>query len=223
MSVTESAQFVLAPITGYEDEVRRIFRATLIVGKPMSANLINFDLYESMCLDWYLIHEPANAAVVLDENHCVLGYALVCLETETYERWLKAKAYKVARKNFIALLLGRMSKVDRQFYSRRFLDSFTVALSRSKADIHSEPHAHLNIVPGSRTGGTALTLLEHIDTVCRKSGSNSWVGEVNAMGNKRSKALVRVVGQVIDSKKNRTASHFAGTEVNRLTVRRTLA
>jgi hypothetical protein len=50
----------------------------------------------------------------------------------------------------------------------------------------------------------------------------AWVGEVNATEGTRMRALERLVGEVIDTKRNRTASFFSGLIVNRLTVRRSL-
>ena len=211
------------PASLFQQEVREIFRNTLVLGKPLEGTLENFELYEEMSVGWYLKPENPGSAVVLDDNTGeVMGYVLICTQPDEYADWLRRQAWRVFRRNALALVTGRLSKVSRQFYGRRFLDSLTVVRTRSKHDAGSAAHVHMNLRPEVRTGLVALSLYLHADTVCRDAGLDTWIGEVNAVEGTRMRALERLVGEIVDVQKNRTASFFNGTKVNRLTVRRSV-
>lgn len=207
----------------FEEDVREIFRNTLVLGKPLQGILNNYELYEEMSVGWYLKAENQGGAVVVDERTgIVVGYVLICTKPEDYKPWLRKQAMKVFRRNIWALVTGRMSKISRQFYGRRILDSLTVIRTWARHDATRSAHVHMNLRPEVRTGLVALSLFLHADTVCREAGLNSWIGEVNAAEGRRSRALERLVGEIIDVRKNRTASFFSGKHVNRLSVRRSV-
>jgi hypothetical protein len=221
MSVDVTSGFFIHSVGGYEDNVREIFRDTFLLGRPLDIEIDNFDLYEEMSLDWYLTTGAPDSAVVIDANtQEVVGYVLVCTKSHDYEQWLRTHVWRVFRKNMARLLTGRMSRVGRQFYWRRFLDAFTVSHTRSDAGITSLAHVHLNIRSTGRSGAMALALVAHADAVCRRAGVDAWTGEVNGVAGTRVKAMQRVVGEIVDIKINRTASFFTHQRVNRITVRR---
>ncbi len=221
MSVDVASGFFIHSVGGYEDYVREIFRDTFLLGRPLDLEIDNFHLYEEMSLDWYLTAGALDSAVVIDANtQEVVGYVLVCTKPLEYEQWLRTLVWRVFRTNIARLLSGRMSRVGRQFYWRRFLDAVTVRHTRSDAGITSLAHVHLNIRSTGRTGAMALALISHADAVCRHAGVGAWTGEVNGVAGTRVKAMQRVVGEVVDIKPNRTASFFSHQRVNRITVRR---
>lgn len=223
MPVDTAPLYRTEPVALHESAVREIFRNTLILGKPLEGSLDNFDVYEELSIGWYLLPENSGSTVVIDNaSGDVVGYALVCTKPEEYNRWLRSQAWKVLRRNLFTFCTGRMSKIGRQFYSRRFLDSLTVLRTRQHHDSGSVAHVHMNLRSEVRTGLVAIALLMHVDTVCRQSGLNAWVGEVNASEGTRMRALERLVGEVIAVQKNRTTSFFSGMNVNRLTVRRSI-
>jgi hypothetical protein len=223
MRVDNAPLYRTEPAALHRDAVREIFWDTLILGKPLQGILDNQDSYEELSIGWYLLPDNTGSTVVIDNTtDDVVGYALVCTRPDDYAQWLRFQAWRVLRRNIFTFCSGRMSKLGRQFYSRRLLDSFTVVRSRQQHDSSSVAHVHMNLRSKNRTGSVALALLTHVDTVCQDSGMTAWVGEVNATEGTRMRALERLVGEVIDTKRNRTASFFSGLIVNRLTVRRSL-
>ena len=223
MPVDTEPLYRTEPVAMHEPAVREIFRNTLILGKPLAGSLDNFHLYEELSIGWYLLPENSGSTVVVDASTgTVVGYALVCTKPEEYNTWLRAQAWKVLRRNLWTFCTGQMSKTGRQFYSRRFLDSLTVVRSRQHHDASSVAHVHMNLRSEVRTGLVAFSLFLQVDTICRQAGFQSWIGEVNAPEGARIRALERLVGEVIDIRRNRTASFFSGMKVNRLTVQRSL-
>jgi hypothetical protein len=221
MSVILDQPISLEPLGSFEPEIRKLFRDTLLMGKPLGFRLDEADLYERLSIDWYFTHAPHLGAVAIRDNE-VVGYALVCTEPEQYEEWLRAIVWKITRRVFLRLVTFRLSAPSRQFYRLRFLDSFTVWKSRKRLPLDVGAHVHMNIREGSRSGSVALALLGHIDTVCREQNVTSWIGEVNATLGSRERALARVLGEIVAIEPNRTFSALLGLHVNRLTVRRDL-
>ena len=78
----------------------------------------------------------------------------------------------------------------------------------------------MNIERQFRTGEVSLALRNHIDEVCRVTGNDFWIGEVNAVGEKRARALSRVVGEVLSIRKNITMAEATGQDVRLVTVMR---
>lgn len=220
---TKISGYQLEPIGNYKSDVRAIFRQTFFIGRPLETKLDNYEMYESLCLDWYLNHHPEGSSVCIDrQTNVVVGYVLVCTMPADYAEWLKKSAQRLFRKNFFHLLTLRMSRQGFQFYFRRFLDAMTVNGSRHRLGIENSPHVHMNLLPSVRSGAIALHLLSFADDQCRQVGFESWIGEINSFSGRRSRAVERFVGDVIHVAPNRTASYFLGQKVERLTVLRTV-
>lgn len=221
MSVDVVPKFLISSISGYENQIREVFRETFLLGKPLDIAIDNFDLYEEMSLGWYLSFGSIDSAVVLDSvTQELVGYVLVCTNSTSYDRWLRTRVWRVFRRNLFHLVTGRLSRVSRQFYGRRFLDALTVQRSRTNHGAFECAHVHMNLRESARTGAIALALVTHVDQMCHRARISGWTGEVNGLAGSRIRAIGRVVGEIVDVKVNRTASFFCGQEVNRITVLR---
>jgi hypothetical protein len=211
------------PANEFQNEVREIFRDTFFVGRPLRVDVDNFAMYVQMSLDWYLTQSPTTSAVCIDSStHSVVGYVLVCVSPYEYEKWIRKSARKLLRSNFCKFFTLRLSSDGRSFYSRRFLDAIVVSRRRRQLNIAGIPHVHMNVLPRVRSGVVALEFLTFADQVCRDAGFCEWIGEINTLRGRRTKALERFIGEVIDVTPNRTASFFLGQPVDRLTIRRSV-
>lgn len=216
-----SLAFQLRPIDGYENEIRTIFRETLFLGRPSSATIDCFHLYESLCIDWYLQYGKDDAVVVIDAaSGEVAGYALLCFDTTHNDYWVRGKVRELVLANAKLLIRGKLSRSGMSFYARRLLDAITIFRRRVKLHMEMTTHVHVNIRSAFHSGSVALALMGHIDDSCRRRGVTEWVGEMNARHGTRVRAIQRVVGEVVDVAPNRTMSHALGVPVHRMTIRR---
>ena len=150
--------------------IRTIFRTSLALGRPLPDPPPAFAAYEDLCVAWYLTEGRADVRVLVDDAG-VLGYAFVCTDEERYERWLRRRVPRVG-------LRALPAAVTSPFWRKRLRDAATLRRAPHPADAH----AHVNLVPGARTGLGALALCMAIDDVCRAAGHDAWYGEVNARG-----------------------------------------
>lgn len=220
MSMTS---YHLRPASEFQNDVREIFRSTFFVGRPLRADVDNYVMYEQMSLDWYLTQSPTTSAVCIDSaSHNVVGYVLVCVSPYDYEKWIGKFARKLFRSNLFRFFTLRLSRDGCNFYSRRFVDAMVVSRRRRHLNTAGVPHVHMNLLPLARSGVVALEFLAFADQVCRDAGFGAWIGEINTLRGRRSRAIERFLGEVIDVKRNRTASYFLGQPVDRLTIRRSV-
>jgi hypothetical protein len=203
-----------------DHEVRRIFRATLALGHPapLGPGLgPALRPYERLCLGWYL-DGARDAACVLTSVDRVVGYALVCLDPESFGRWQRRAAAR-----FVAHVLPRLfarrypDPIDR-FYRLRLRDGW--ALWRRRDDrLDGVPHAHLNAC--DTMGGLPGRLLaDHVDAVVGAAGLAAWSGEINARAGRRVAALGRWGAEIVARQPNRTLTWLAGAPIERLTILR---
>ncbi len=207
---------------GDHPAIRALFRATLALGRPLSfegdaPHLL--DVYEHLCLDWYL--DPANPAVagVLRDEPAgpVRGYALVCLSDVEFARWQRRAAarFVVAASS---TLCSRRQRPASRFVRTRVADGW--ARRRPPSSVRGLPHAHLNAAP-DRRGLPGRRLADFVDEVCARAGHDAWYGEINARAGRRVAAITRRWGaEVVHREPNRTLSWLVGEPVERLTVRR---
>ena len=66
--------------------VRRIFRETLALGRPLPFPTQGLAAYEQLCLGWFLGPGWLDAGV-LDDGAGIRGYVLVCTDLAAYRRW----------------------------------------------------------------------------------------------------------------------------------------
>jgi hypothetical protein len=210
---------IVRPLEGTADThaVRRVFRATLALGRPVPFPLPGLARYEAVCLDWYLGPGRDDAAVV-EHDGTVVGYALVCTDAAGHARATRDEALRFAAWAAPRILARRLPDPARTFWRLRLHDGW--AAWRRSDGTPPAAHAHLNLARGARATRTTLELLAHIDRRARTAGLPAWRGEVNAVRGRRRSALERVVGPVVDVVPNQTYSWLAGRPVDRLTIER---
>lgn len=213
---------VVRRLTGADDdEVRRLFDETVLLGRPFRHPVVELERYRELCLGWYLGPGRADAAVAVDDDERVVGYALVCVDEQAAARWARRHALGLAGR-----IAGRAMRLEldvpsQRFYGARARDG--LLLWRRHGDPVAPVHAHVNVVPGRRNGSATLGLLAHIDERCRRAGASAWYGEVNERPGRRAGALGRIGLEVVRRDPNRTLSALLDTPVERLTVRRVVS
>jgi hypothetical protein len=200
-------------------DVRRLFRATVALGRPLPFPVPGFAAYERLCLGWFLGPGREDAAV-LDEDAVVRGYVLVCADLAAYRRWAARTAAAWAVGTAARLATGRLTPEAARFYRLRLLDGARAL--RAGPEPPMPAVVHLNLDPGLRGGMEGLRLARHADRRCAEAGLPGWYGEVNAPVGGRAAGLRRAGFQVVHRAPNHTLSWLAGRPVERLTVVRTL-
>ena len=218
--MVETIEPVVRPFGGQDElELRRLFRETLVLGRPLPFPLADDGRYESLCLDWYLDRARDNAAVV-DAGGQIVGFALVCTDQAAYRRWVRARAARYALYSVRTLLSTDPRSSLSRFHRHRLHDGWVMARSPAPA---FNAHAHINVLPHRLATWAGLSLLHCVDERCRREGLDGWYGEINAVVGKRASALTRVVGPVVHRAPNHTLTWLVGRPVERLTVTRTLS
>ena len=213
----DRALLVLRPL-GVDDDsaVRRLFDETVGLGRPLGFQVAAYRHYQGICLDWYLGPGRQDAAVALVGAE-VCGYALVCTRQAEYEQWLRRRVMRFLVHTAVAAL-GRNE--SGRFLRLRIADGWHSWRHAFPSPMAA--HAHLNVAPGSRGGGAARILVNHIDERCRLAHLPGWFGEMNAPAGHRAAALARLGTEVVHRVPNRTLSWLCGQPVDRLTVVRRL-
>lgn len=206
--------------TGDGLEVRRIFRATIVLGRPLALELADLVSYERLCLDWYLTAGRAHARVVEQDGE-VVGYLLACLDQPAYDGWVRRRAVRWGGRAAYRLATGRLRGDARRFTALRIQDGLT-------AWRHGPPppfpaHAHLNLDARVRDHGVGHRLAAVMDDLVETAGLPGWYGEVNVPRGGSLRALEREGARVVHRVPNRTFSWALGTPVHRATVARSLA
>ena len=207
----------IVPISGYEDQIRKLFWQTLTIGNPLTFDLTCSKQYEALGLNWYLTNGSRNGVVALVDEK-VAGYCLVCLDGVSFRRAQRTQLLKLAGCVLFAFATGRINNKSRLFYWHRFRDSLTIMRTRKVLPANIDMHVHLNVVSGYNDGSISLRLRAHADNVCISSGSTAYFGEMNSIGKRRTLGLRRVGGKIIDQSTNRTFSWLTGQDIHRLTM-----
>jgi NTE family protein len=198
------------------DAVRAIFRSTLLLGRELSFAVPDLSRYESLCLDWYLGPGHEDAAVVEADDGRVVGYALVCTDSDAHSRWMRRRAVRFTLSVARGFALGRYRGDAARFYRSRLRDG--MAMWRSAPAAPMPAHVHLNLEQGWRGGAARRLLTDHIDDRVRRAGLPGWYGEINALAGHRSRAIERMGGQVAHRAPNHTLTALVGKPVERLTL-----
>jgi NTE family protein len=207
-------------VSSDHDAVRAIFRSTLLLGRELPFSVPDLARYESLCLDWYLGPGREDAAVVEADDGRVVGYALVCIDSEAHTRWMRRQAARFALSLGPGFVLGRYRGDAARFYRCRLRDG--MAMWRSGPGAPMPAHVHLNLEQGWRDGGARRLLTNHIDDRVRRAGLLGWCGEINALAGHRRRALERMGGRIAHRAPNHTLTAFLGQPVERLTLVRSL-
>jgi hypothetical protein len=215
----QAADPVVRPLSDVDEiALRRLFRETLVLGRPLPFPLADGGRYEALCLDWYL-ERGRRDAVVLDAGGRIVGFALVCTDQAGFRRWVRTRAVRYALYSVLTLLRIDPRSPRARFHRSRLRDGWV--MFRSPAPPFPA-HAHINVLPHELAGWAGLCLVHQVDERCRRAGLFGWYGEINAPVGRRARALERVVGPVVHRAPNHTLSWLVGRPVERLTVTHTV-
>lgn len=208
---------------GDDEHVVRLFRDTLVLGRPLGFSVPHLDAYTRLCLHWYLHHERSHAAV-LEDDGAIVGYVLVCTDSSAFDRWLRRAAARYLLGLAPALVWswvrGTSSPSARRFHVLRLRDGWDAW--RHSPSAPAPAHAHFNLARSARALVGGRLLIGHVDDVCRRHGIAAWSGEMNAEVGRRSPVLVRYGAEIVHRHAAHTFSWLAGQPVERLTVVRRL-
>lgn len=213
-----AAPSVVRPLRpGDDDAIRRVFRSTLALGRPLPFDLPDMDAYERVSIDWFLGPGRAAAAVLEAEGE-VVGYALVALDHESYHRWAVRQAVAWGARAVVQLGLRRGSARARRFIWLRLVDG--LANTRAAPPPPGLAPMHFNLARDARALDGGVRLAAHVNDVCRDHGVRGWYGEVNARAGRRAAAFEQFGGRVVARVPSRTMTWLAERPIERLTVMR---
>jgi hypothetical protein len=201
-----------------EAAIRRIFRGTVLLGRPLPFAHPDLAAYEELCLGWYLAE---GRAVVVEQGGLVRGYLLACLDEGAHARWTRWEGQRWARRAARSLVTGRLQGDAARFCRLRLRDGVE-ALQLGR--LSSLPaHAHLNLDPDVRDAGIGHRLAGAMDALVEQAGLPGWYGEINVPAGGSLDALLRQGVRVAGRMPNRTFTWLLGAAVERVTVERVLA
>jgi len=207
----------LRPVGAGDDEaIAALFDATLILGMPLDRPLDGAAGYRHVCLGWYLGPGRADAAVAVDEQGVIVGYALVCTDEASQSRWARTELRRFTTRMLGRLVTFRIDRPSLRFWWSRARD--VRVLRSARQHVPMPVHAHLNVDGRFRSGSAALVLAGHITARCAAAGQPGWYGEMNAVAGSRTRALARIGIETVGSVRNHTLTAALGTPVDRLTV-----
>ena len=204
--------------SGEQDEVRRIFRATLLLGKPLPFDDRTLASYERLCLDWYL---KRGTVLVADVNGDVRGYLLACLDQPGYERWSRRRAASWGLRAGVRIAVGACRGPARRFAWLRIRDGLATVRGAPAAPLPA--HAHLNLEPEIRAGTTGHRLAVAMDELVAAAGLPGWFGEMNVPPGRSLAAIERAGARATHRQPNLTFSWLLAEPVDRVTIVRALA
>ncbi len=213
MTISRIDRVMVRPLVpSDEDSVRRLFRETVALGKPLPFPVAHFERYERLCLDWYLTDGQEDGAVAVCDGQ-ICGYALVCTKPSSHRRWVRWRGALFP----IRIMLPALRRTDGgRFYRLRLRDGWR--MWRNGPPDPMPAHVHLNLVASERGRETGRLLVDHIDQRCEQAGLPGWFGEMNAPAGHRARALERLGAVIVHRAPNLTLSWVLGRSVERLTV-----
>lgn len=200
-------------------EIRRIFRATIVLGRPLALEYADLVSYERLCLDWYLTHGRADARVVEQDGE-VVGYLLACLDQPAYDEWIRRRAVRWAGRATYRLATARLRGDALRFAKLRAQDGLSAWQGAPPPPFPA--HAHLNLSAHVRDGGVGHRLVAVMDDLVEAAGFPGWYGEINVPEGGSLRALERQGARIVHRMPNRTFTWALGTPVDRVTVARSL-
>ena len=203
--------------SGEEDEVRRIFRATLLLGQPLPFEDRSLVSYSRLCLDWYLTR---GTVLVADTDGQIRGYLLACLDQPGYERWSRWHAAAWGLRATARIALGTCRGPARRFAWLRIRDGLATVWTAPAAPMPA--HAHVNLDPEIRAGATGHRLVAAMDAMVEAAGLPGWFGELNVPPGRSLAAIERAGAAVVHRQRNLTFSWLLASPVERATIVRAL-
>lgn len=211
----------IAPLgPGDAEDVRALFVATAALGRPLDLPPADLEAYQSLCLDYYLVHEGGACATYREDGR-VAGYAMVALDHADHQRWLRGPALRWAGTVARTLALHPLGPAA-AFGRRRLADGLLAAVLAPRPPMPA--HFHFNVERARRGAVAGYLLAGHADGVVGDAGLPGYFGEVNVPLHKpgRARALERMGGRIVHRQRSATMSWLADTPVDRLTVVRSL-
>lgn len=213
-----ATSLTLRPRRAVDDaDIRRIFRTTLLLGRPVHAGVGDLAGYEALCLDYYLTHGEVVVAV---EHDRVRGYLLACLDQAGYERWARRRALRWGAGAIAGILTARRRGDARRFAWLRVRDGLATWRHAPAAVLPA--HAHLNLDVDVRGWRTGHRLAAAMDDLVADAGLPGWFGELNVPAGGSLVAIERAGAEVVHRQPNRTLTWLAGVPVERATIARRL-
>lgn len=200
--------------------VRRIFRATFVVGAALPAELPAglFDAYERLCLDWYLTH---GTVLLAERDGEVVGYLLACLDETAHRRWLRRAVARWLTVCIRDAAAGRLDGTAAAFVRARLHDGWRSVRHAPRPPVPA--HAHVNLVRTARAGRTGRALALAMDELVRTAGLPGWYAEMNVPPGRSLAAIERAGSAIIHRQPSATFSALLGVPVERVTLARIVA
>lgn len=199
--------------------VTRIFWSTCAAGAALPEWPPAAAAYADLCLGWYLGPAAATAAVAVDGQDRVVGYALCSVDPQGARRWQRraAAAWVGAAAAHVA---AGASRWQREFLRRRLLDASRAARARVPRPWPAE--VHVNVEVGHRRQVGRL-LLAHLDATCAQRGVGGWCAEMTAVQGRRTRAVTAGGARVLARTPSATWTWLRGVPVERVVLARDLA
>ena len=204
MVASGALSVTVLPAAGREEEIRQLFIDTFEMGSLLRFRPACFDEFVQLNLGWFL-QNPHASVVAVDDAGTIAGYALVCGNPRSLDRWVAREMRRFCLVLFVRIVTLRFDRRSAGFYLRRTLDMIEICTARLRANTVSIPQVHMNIDRSFRSGRVGLALLSSVDTICLGLGQTSWTGEINAVAGSRERALARLIGKIVDRRRNRTS------------------
>lgn len=195
--------------------VRRIFRETLALGRPLPFPTQGLAAYERLCLGWFLGPGWLDAGV-LDDGAGIRGYVLVCTDLAAYRRWAARTAAAWALATAARLAAGRLRSDAARFHRLRLLDGLDTLRNGPPAAMPALVHLNLDRELRGRAGGAPPGKARR--RALSGGGPAGLVRRDQRPLGARAAALHRAGFQVVHRARNHTLSWLAGRPVERLTV-----
>ncbi len=205
----------LAP--GESLEVRRIVRASILVGRPISLEYADLVSYERLCIDWYLTVARRHVRIVVHEGE-IVGCLLACLDQPAYDAWFRRRVLRWATGTLHRLVTGQLGADARRFVAHRVRDG--LAAQRAVGEPPFPAHARLYV--GTPVDGVDVRerLTVTMDAMVRAAGLAGWCSRVDLPEGQSTQTSARAGFRVVDRRHNRTGSWLLGTPVHRVTLAR---
>jgi hypothetical protein len=200
---------------GDEPHVRRIFRETLLLGRPLDFELSDRRRYEHLCLGWFLTRGVADVGV-LEQDGRVRGYVLVCTDLRSYHRWAAVVASQWTISSLARLATRRVHDEEARFHRLRIADGWHALLHSPTSPMPALVHVNLDRDVRAALAGRELT--RYADMRCDNAGLPGWFAEINARRGSRVRAFAAIGLEPVHQTPNLTLSALLGEPVDRFTV-----
>ncbi|MEZ5215433.1 MAG: hypothetical protein R2705_16585 [Ilumatobacteraceae bacterium] len=201
------------------EAVVRCFLDTLLLGEPLPHGLANASGYATLCLGWFLDHEPHAAHVAVDPGTGrVVGYALLATDGAAARRWARRQCLRFAVTTAPRLMSPGWSR-SRAFYAARARDVLGNRTRRRRGV--GGARARLGLGREHLDGALIRRMLHAVDQTCLEHGLAGFSTEIDARRDVRP-PWVRLGFELVDETSNRTLSDRLGTAVDRFTAVRRL-